>query len=178
MELSSSVSHLSPVIDLSSASVKTVSNRIENARGQENRYGRRNQLIEFYPVYSFSLSTTTPGVTYQNNQSIKGKTSAANGTIAKVDGNQIWVKVKTKQGFAVGEEVELTQYASTESAPTISVGSNPSLITPIINRLQLSLLLENQLQLLLAIQSSPRFLKRMTIELLASLLFGIEQPEY
>ena len=133
MELSSTSSHLSPVIDLSSASVKTVSNRIENAEGQENRYGRREQLIEFYPVYSFSLSTLTTGVTYQNNQSIKGKTSAANGTIAKVDGNQIWVKVKTKQGFSIGEEVELTQYANTQSAPTVTIGSTPSLVTPIIN---------------------------------------------
>ena len=124
---------MSPVIDLSSASVKTVSNRIENAEGQENRYGRREQLIEFYPVYSFSLSTLTTGVTYQNNQSIKGKTSAANGTIAKVDGNQIWVKVKTKQGFSIGEEVELTQYANTQSAPTVTIGSTPSLVTPIIN---------------------------------------------
>ena len=63
MELSSTVSYLSPVIDLSSASVKTVSNRIENASGQENRYGRRDQLIEFYPVYSFSLATSTVGIT-------------------------------------------------------------------------------------------------------------------
>ena len=133
MELSSTSTHLSPVIDLSSASVKTVSNRIENAEGQENRYGRRNQLIEFYPVYSFSLATATVGITYQNNQSIKGASSGANGTIAKVDGNQVWVKVKTKQGFAVGEQLELTQYANVQSAPTITVGSTPSLVTPIIN---------------------------------------------
>ena len=133
IDLSSEVSYLSPVIDLASASLKTVSNRIENASGQENRYGRRNQLIEFYPVFSFTLSTTTPGVTYQNNQSVKGKTSAANGTIAKVDGNQIWVKVKTKQGFVIGEEVELTQFASSQSAPTVTVGSSPSQVTPIIN---------------------------------------------
>ena len=133
IDLSSEVSYLSPVIDLASASLKTVSNRIENAGGQENRYGRRNQLIEFYPVFSFTLSTTTPGVTYQNNQSIKGKTSAANGTIAKVDGNQIWVKVKTKQGFVIGEQVELTQFASSQSAPTVTVGSSPSQVTPIIN---------------------------------------------
>ncbi len=133
IDLSSQVTHLSPVIDLSSASLKTVSNRIENSGGQENRYGRRNQLVEFYPVFSFTLSTTTPGVTYQNNQSVKGNTSAANGTIAKVDGNQVWVKVKTKQGFVIGEEVELTQFASDQSAPTVNVGSSPSQVTPIIN---------------------------------------------
>jgi len=133
MELSSTSSHLSPVIDLSSASVKTVSNRIENAGGQENRYGRRNQILEFYPVYSFSLSTVTPDVTYQNNQSVKGKTSGASGTVAKVDGNNVWIKVKTKQGFTTGEELEMTQFTSVSNAPTITVGSSPSLVTPIIN---------------------------------------------
>ena len=47
MQLSSTSSNLSPIIDLSSASVKTVSNRIENAKGEENRFGRRDQIVEF-----------------------------------------------------------------------------------------------------------------------------------
>ena len=129
MVLSSTVSYLSPVVDLSSASVKAVTNRIENASGQENRYGRRNQILEFYQVFTFSLASGGVAQTYQNNQSIKGITSQASGTIAKVDGSNIWVKVKTKQGFINGEEVELTQTLS----ETITVGSNPSLVTPIIN---------------------------------------------
>ena len=133
LNLTSTVSYLSPVVDLSSASVKTVTNRIENGNGQENRYGRRNQILEFYPVYTFSLSTVTPGVTYQSNQSIKGSTSQATGTIAKVDGNNIWVKVRTKQGFLVNEQVELTEFANAQDAPTVTVGSIPSLVTPIIN---------------------------------------------
>ena len=133
MTLSSTVSYLSPVVDLSSASVKTVSNRIENANGQENRYGRRDQILEFYPVYNFALSTVTPGVSYQTNQSIKGSTSQASGTISKVDGNNIWVRVRTKQGFTLNETVELTQFANNQGAPVVTVGSNPSLVTPIIN---------------------------------------------
>ena len=130
MNLSSTVSYLSPVVDLSNASVKTVTNRIENASGQENRYGRRDQILEFYPVFTFSLSTTTVGVTYQNLQSIKGKTSQAAGSIAKVDGNTIWVKLSTKQGFVNGEEVELS---SQTVANPVTIGSNPSLVTPVIN---------------------------------------------
>jgi len=133
MALSSTVSYLSPVIDLSSASVKTVSNRIENAGGQENRYGRRDQILEFYPVYTFQLSTTTPDVTYQNNQSVKGKTSSATGTVSKVDGNTVWVRVRTKQGFEINEELDMTQFTNVQSAPTITVGSTPSLVTPVIN---------------------------------------------
>jgi len=130
MNLSSTVSYLSPVVDLSNASVKTVTNRIENASGQENRYGRRDQILEFYPVFTFSLSTTTVGVTYENLQSIKGKTSQAAGSIAKVDGSTVWVKLSTKQGFVNGEEIELS--AQTIANP-VTVGSNPSMITPVIN---------------------------------------------
>ena len=52
MTLSSTVSHLSPIIDLSSATVKTVTNRIENAKGQEDRFGRRDQVIEFLSCLS------------------------------------------------------------------------------------------------------------------------------
>ena len=71
MSLSSSVSHLSPIIDLSSATVKTVSNRVENATGQEDRFGRRDQVIEFYPVYQFNLAGNG-GTQLQANQTIKG----------------------------------------------------------------------------------------------------------
>jgi hypothetical protein len=53
---SSTKSYLSPAIDLSSACVKTISNRVEAASGKEDRYGRRDQIIEFYPVYRFELS--------------------------------------------------------------------------------------------------------------------------
>jgi len=129
MTLSSTVSYLSPVVDLSSASLKTVTNRIENGNGQENRYGRRNQILEFYPIYTFSLATSTIGVTYTNLQSIKGKTSQATGSIVKVDGSNVWVKLSTKQGFVNGEEVELTQ----SIANPVTVGSIPTPITPTIN---------------------------------------------
>ena len=128
MNLSSSVSYLSPVIDISSASLKTVTNRIENSNGQENRYGRRDQILEFYPVYRFTLASTQSGTTFQSNQSITGKTSQASGTIAKVDGNAVWVKLRTKQGFINGEEVDLTQGLS-----DITVSSSSSLVTPVIN---------------------------------------------
>ena len=56
MSLTSTSSHLSPIIDLSSATVKTVTNRVENATGQEDRFGRRDQIVEFYPVYQFNLA--------------------------------------------------------------------------------------------------------------------------
>lgn len=122
MILSSEKSYLSPVIDLSSATVKTVSNRIESAIGQENRFGRRDQIIEFYPVYQFQLSGN--GATaIQDNQTITGKTTKATGTICKVSGNNIWVRVKTSQFFQKGEGVILGNQLTLTN---VSINSNPS----------------------------------------------------
>ena len=121
MVLTSTVSYLSPVIDLSSASVKTVTNRVENAKGPENRFGRRDQVIEFYPIYQFELSGNA-GTEIQSNQTIKGEATQATGVIAKVSGNNVWVKVKTSQFFQKGEGVTLgNQLGLTD----VVVDSNP-----------------------------------------------------
>jgi len=113
MSLSSTKSTLSPVIDLSSASVKTVTNRIESGEGQEDRFGARDQVIKFYNVFSFDLSGQgATGII--ESQTITGLTSKAAGTIAKVDGSTVVVRVKTKQSFINGETVALaTQPALT-----------------------------------------------------------------
>ena len=122
MNLSSTVSHLSPIIDLSTATVKTVSNRIENAMGQEDRFGRRDQIIEFYPVYGFKLAGQG-GTEIQENQTIKGLTTKATGTIARVDGDTVYVRVKTTQFFQKGETVTLGNQLSLNS---VVVDSTPS----------------------------------------------------
>ena len=56
LDLSSTQSTLSPVIDLRTSSVKTISNRIENPTGGEDRYGRRNQIIKLYPIVKFAIT--------------------------------------------------------------------------------------------------------------------------
>ena len=122
MSISSSVSHLSPAIDLSTATVKTVSNRIENATGQEDRFGRRDQIIEFYPVYQFSLAGNA-GTQLQANQTIKGLTTKTTGTIARVNGQVVYVRVKTSQFFQKGETVTLGNQLSLTG---VTVDSNPS----------------------------------------------------
>ena len=130
LSLSSTVSYLSPVVDLSTASVKTVSNRIESASGQEDRYGRRDQIIKFFPIYKFNLGNTG-GTQIQDNQSIEGYTSKAVGTIAKVDGTTVWVRLKTSQFFKRGERVALgNQPTLTETeggvvVPAAKVDTNP-----------------------------------------------------
>ena len=124
MTLSSSVSHLSPMIDLSSATVKTVSNRIENSKGQEDRFGRRDQIIEFFPVYQFALAGNA-GTDLQADQTIKGATTKAVGTIARVTGQTVYVRVKTSQFFQKGETVTLGNQLSLTG---VTVDSNPSQI--------------------------------------------------
>ena len=121
LKLSSTSSNLSPIIDLSSASVKTVSNRVENASGTENRFGRRDQVIEFYPLYQFELAGNA-GTELQANQTIQGRTSKTSGTVARVDGQVVYVRVKTSQFFQKGEFVDLGNQASLTN---VSVDSNP-----------------------------------------------------
>ena len=122
MTLTSTVSHLSPVIDLASASVKTSTNRVENAKGQENRYGRRDQIIKFFPVYQFEVSGQG-GADISVNQSIVGNTTKASGIIARVDGNVLYVRLKTSQFFEKGEGVTLSDDTALNA---VVVDSNPT----------------------------------------------------
>ncbi len=130
LSLSSEVSYLSPVIDLSTASVKTITNRIEKSTGKENRYGRRDQIIQFFPIYKFNVSNLG-GSSIQDDQSVEGQTSKAIGTIAKVDGNTVWVRVKTAQYFkrgerlALGNQPTLVESVNGIEVPRATVDTNP-----------------------------------------------------
>ncbi len=111
IHLSSTVSHLSPLVDLSRASLKTISNRIENATGKEARFGRRDQILEFKQVYTFQLNGINAGagesITDPSSvkQTLTGDTTKASGDIVKVSGTTVWVKLKTVNSFAPGEKV-------------------------------------------------------------------------
>jgi hypothetical protein len=111
IKLSSTVSYLSPVIDLSSASVKFACNRIEKSKGKEDRYGRRDQILKFKDVYYFALANLPVGedIDADNNQAIEGYISKAKGTIIRktvVGGTtNIWVKVSTTNGFQKNEGI-------------------------------------------------------------------------
>ena len=109
INLSSTVSYLSPAIDLSSASVKLASNRVEKSAGQEDRYGRRDQILEFKPVSQFSLANIPVNTTIVVPQAIEGAVSKAKGTIARVEeingSPTVWVRVSTTNGFQKGEGI-------------------------------------------------------------------------
>ena len=127
LDLSSTVAHLSPLVDLSRASLKTISNRVEYSTGSEDRFGRRDQILEFYPVYSFTITNTTsttvdaPGTNLQGLQTVTGMTSNASGTIVKVNGSELTVNVKTTNTFTPGEGLKFSTQTAlnpTTGAPT------------------------------------------------------------
>ena len=122
LSLSSTRSYLSPIIDLSSPTVKTSSNRIENATGQEGRFGRKDQIIKFFPLYTFQVAGNG-GTQIQPDQSIVGETTKTSGTIARVNGNVVFVRVKTSQFFQKGETITL---GNQSSLTNVTVDSNPS----------------------------------------------------
>ena len=135
IDLSSTVSHLSPLIDLSRASLKTISNRIEYAEGKEDRFGRRDQILEFYPVYSFTITNTTSttvttdATKLSGLQIVTGMTSNASGTIVKINGSVLTVNLKTTNTFTPGEglkfstQTTLNPDAGTPTTPKVTVSN-------------------------------------------------------
>ena len=139
LDISSTVSHLSPLVDLSRASLKTISNKVEYAAGQENRFGRRDQILEFYPVYQFAVTNThsgtainTPGSNLQGLDTVTGVTSNASGKIVKVSGADVTVVVKTVNTFQAGETLKFTTQTALNDDGTNKVTVNNASITQIV----------------------------------------------
>jgi len=116
INLSSTSSHLSPVIDLRTASVKTVSNRIDNASGSEDRFGKRYQSIQLFPLYKFTITGNNDGqggddILATIGQNVVGQDSGAESEVLRVINNEVFVKIKNSLKFTVGEQL----YFSTQS---------------------------------------------------------------
>jgi hypothetical protein len=79
-------------------------------------------VIEFFPVYQFELAGNA-GTELQANQTIEGQTSKTTGTIARVNGSVVYVRVKTSQFFQKGELVSL---GNQTQLTNVSVDSNPT----------------------------------------------------
>lgn len=101
--LSSSSKNLSPVIDLRTSSVKTITNRVENSTGKETRFGKRNQILTFLPIYNISIAILGPSNAVEANQTLIGNASKAEGTIISLSGSTAQVKLKTKTPFIKNE---------------------------------------------------------------------------
>ena len=81
LDLSSTVSYLSPLVDLSRASVKTITNRVENPQGKESRFGRRDQILSFFPVFSMTVAGVDPSEVISLDQRVTGGTTKAEGIV-------------------------------------------------------------------------------------------------
>lgn len=104
LALSSEVDYLSPLVDLKNISVKTLSNRVDNSSGYEDRFGKRYQVVKFWPVYQFVISGINVTITpIANNQTIRGKSSNAEGTIISVNGTSVIVRMSNNGIFETGE---------------------------------------------------------------------------
>jgi hypothetical protein len=106
--LSSRNQALSPVIDLRTASVKTVSNRVENSTGFENRFGKRDQVIRFLPLFTLTLSVGGANAgQVRSNRVLVGQSSKAEGFITEYENNDAVIRLRTQTPFQQGESLKL-----------------------------------------------------------------------
>ena len=134
-DLSSDVSYLSPVIDLRTASVKTITNRVENASGKEDRFGRRNQVFTFLPVYRFTVSgVNDPNFVFTATGTVQGLDSGASAKIVSVSGNELTVKLTNESLFVSDEPLTFSDNnisgTSVSSAGAIEIIPQSSYFTP------------------------------------------------
>ena len=132
LSLSSEVDYLSPIIDLRNVSAKTLTNRIENSKGKEDRYGFRYQVLQFWPVITFKISNLSSQDELEIGQTIVGQNSLARGILLKTDTvepNLITVKLQNDGIFEAGEVLAFEQL-STESGGTIAISATIS-VTPL-----------------------------------------------
>lgn len=132
LNLSSSTENLSPVIDLRTSSVKTISNRVENPNGSESRFGRRNQILEFYKIFTFSI-TGNSGTNITVGQTVDSVTNTNTSTVAGLQGgsgrvlawdsstNTITVQLRNSGQFKASEALI---FSSQQSLTGVSISNS------------------------------------------------------
>lgn len=127
LSLSSTISYLSPVVDLNACSVKLVNSKIEKATGLEDRFGRRDQILSFYPVYKISITGTGTNTIQvgdaSNPKIVSGSSTKAKGIIVKLDTvtSELYVKLLTDTLFTPNEILE---FVAQPALTTVSVASS------------------------------------------------------
>ena len=108
IDLQSSVSYLSPLIDLSRSTIKTISNKVENAKVLKIDLVReiKSQNSSVYEFVANGIDTNT--VVLQANQTVIWFLTNSSGEIVKVSGTTAYVKVKTTNTFTPGEELSFS----------------------------------------------------------------------
>ena len=104
LELSSTASYLSPVIDLRVASVKLSSNRVESPSGKEDRFGKKYQVLSFLPIYQLNISGNG-ATSILLNQTVEGLTSGTKGEVVGYSSGVLKVKVTNNGVFRQDERL-------------------------------------------------------------------------
>ena len=125
VNLSSTISYLSPVIDLNTCSVKMSTNRIENSTGYENRFGKRYQVLKFSPLYNIGLIVVGSDDDLVTGTVLSGQTSKAVGTIINYNNNVALITLNTSVAFENNEQIIATTSAGIRIATVnLSVSSS------------------------------------------------------
>ena len=134
LSLSSGKNYLSPVIDLRASSVKLVNNIIEKSGGYEDRFGRRDQVIIFKPVYKITYvggGLNAPPLsdivgTAETIKTVYGNSSKARATVVKIDrsNNKLWVKMSTDVVFTGGETLLFESFSNSPSYSSLSTSNS------------------------------------------------------
>ena len=104
LSLNSTVSYLSPVIDLGLSSVKLSSLRLENSTGYEDRFGKRYQILKYFPVYELTLDAFPAELNLRD--VVNGLTSGATGTVVKISSPNVYIKTTSVNAFSFNEIVK------------------------------------------------------------------------
>jgi hypothetical protein len=125
INLSSSVSYLSPVIDLNTCSVKASTSRVENSTGYENRFGKRYQVLKFSPLYNIGLIVVGSTNDLVTGTVLTGQTSKAIGTILNYSNNVALITLNTTVTFQNNEQIIATTSAGVRiTTVNLSVSSS------------------------------------------------------
>lgn len=127
------------------SSVKTISNRIESPTGAESRYGRQNQELQLYKIFTFVI-TGNSGTDITIGQSVDSTTNTTTSEIAGLQGgngkvlawdgstNTVTVKLLNNGQFKATEALTwssqtsltgttITNAGATEVVPTFTVNT-------------------------------------------------------
>jgi regulation of enolase protein 1 (concanavalin A-like superfamily) len=99
--------------------LKTITNRVENPQGKESRFGRRDQILSFFPVFSMTVAGVDPSEVISLDQRVTGGTTKAEGIVVKVDGSTVFIKLVSVNTFIPREELS---FSSDTFQNTITVG--------------------------------------------------------
>jgi hypothetical protein len=128
LNLKSTKSYLSPLVDLRTCNIKLVNNVVEKSNGYEPRFGRNDQILKLYPIYKIQYTGSAIAAVSDSNivgspsniKILEGYSSKAKGIIVKIERstNSLWVKLLTDTTFRANETLIFQNISTLDEYPT------------------------------------------------------------